>query len=245
MHPVAPRTDPVPGRMLGLRNRKAPEMPPNPIRYALCLLLAACTQAPPPSGDPPSRSSQRASQPPASQTAEPDAAVPAAAAANVAPVPQQESPARDDTRSANAQPGPVRRLDPEAARAAVRGIAGVRSVVWVDDGNLLALVARNDQRTHAMIDGICSRLEALGDVSAVVVNLQNAAARNRDEMDILSRPCRSPAGDPAAPPVGRQVETLPPDVRAQYRAGKAALEAQRTYRQTKGDKAAMEAIPEI
>lgn len=231
--------------MLGLRNRKAPEMPPNPIRYALCLLLAACTQAPPPSGDPPSRSAQRTSEPPAHPAADPDVAAPADAAANDAPAPRQESPARDDARSANAQAGPVRRLDPEAARAAVRGIAGVRSVVWVDDANLLALVARNDQRTHAMIDGICSRLAALGDVSAVAVSLQNAAARNRDEMDILNRPCRPPTGDPAALPAGRQVETLPPDVRAQYRAGKAALEAQRTHKQTKGDRAALEAIPEI
>ena len=52
-------------------------------------------------------------------------------------------------------PDPGRRIDPESARAAARNMPGVRSVVWLDHGNLLVRVDGMAYRTHQVIDEVC------------------------------------------------------------------------------------------
>lgn len=113
---------------------------------------------------------------------------------------------------------PARRVDRESARIAARRVAGVRSVVWIDHENLLALVERNEQRSYDTIDSICLQLEPLGDTLGVVVNLQSGAASNGDELEILSRNCQLQPGDRALLQRNRQVDVVDPRIRAQHRA---------------------------
>ena len=211
-----------------------------PIR-CLPLLLAAC------SNDPPPPEPQWQLRPGTAQALPPPAD--AAAADTVAttdPVARRKAEAlQRSLQQAARAPDPARRIPPEAARAAVRSVRGVGSVVWVDEQNLLVLVDGNAQRSHQMIEEICYQLEPLGDTLGVVVNLQSAAARNADELAILSRNCQLLPGQRAVAQPHRQLDALSPEVRARYRAGKAAIEAERQRRHTQGDKAAIEAIPEI
>ncbi len=132
----------------------------------------------------------------------------------------------EDLRKSMTLADPSRRLDQEAARSAVRNVDGVRSVVWIDHENLLAIVTRNDQRSQATIDAICMQLEPLGDTLGVVVNLQGGAARTGDELEILSRNCQLAPGDRAMLQRIRAVDVIDPQVRAQYRANAAWIEAQ-------------------
>ncbi len=68
-------------------------------------------------------------------------------------------------------------IDPEAARAAVRGIAGVRSVTWLARDVLLVRVATPAQRGEAMFDTVCAALSALGNTPVVAVRLQDTGPR--------------------------------------------------------------------
>lgn len=120
---------------------------------------------------------------------------------------------------------PARKVDRESARIAARSVAGVRSVAWIDDENLLAIVERNDQRSYETIDGICLQLEPLGDTLGVVVNLQSGAARNGDQLEILSRNCQLMPGDRALLQRDRQVDVIDPRIRAQHRANQIRLPA--------------------
>jgi hypothetical protein len=54
----------------------------------------------------------------------------------------------------------------------------------------------------AMIDRVCVALEPLGDTLAVVVNLQDATAKNGDEAITLSRNCQLPEGQNAGEAAG-------------------------------------------
>lgn len=112
----------------------------------------------------------------------------------------------------------ARKVDRENARVAAKSVKGVNSVVWIDGENLLALVNQNTQRSYDTIDAICTRLEPLGDTLGVVVNLQSRAARTGDELEILSRNCQLPPGERAMMQPNRQIDVLPPEVRAQHRA---------------------------
>lgn len=94
-------------------------------------------------------------------------------------------------------PDPAKPIDRERARSAAKTIAGVRSVVWLDQRNLLAMVERNDLRSHSTIDAICLSLEPLGDTLGVTVNLQSAAARTSAELDTLVRNCQLAPGERA------------------------------------------------
>lgn len=210
--------------------------------FGLSLLLAGCSQ------DPPQPQPQWQLQPSATQVLPPPPANAAAPGVEggIDPVVQRQAEVlQRGLQQATRSPDPARRIDPEAARAAVRGVQGVRSVVWVDGENLLALVERNEQRSHQMIEEICYQLEPLGDTLGVVVNLQSAAARNADELAILSRNCQLLPGQRTMAQPHRQLDALSPEVRAQYLEGQAAIEAERQRRHTRGDKAALEAIPEL
>lgn len=100
--------------------------------------------------------------------------------------------------------------------------------MWIVHENLLAVVTRNDLRTQATIDAICTQLEPLGDTLGVVVNVQSGAARTGDELEILSRNCQLAPGDRALMQRARVVDAIDPAVRAQHRANATWAQAQRS-----------------
>lgn len=128
----------------------------------------------------------------------------------------------DDLRRSMKLADPSRKVDREAGRVAAKNVDGVRSAVWIDHENLLAIVARNEQRSYDTIDQICMRLEPLGDTLGVVVNLQSGAAVNGDQLEILSRNCQLLPGDRALLQRERQVDVIDPVMRAQHRANQTA-----------------------
>jgi hypothetical protein len=150
----------------------------------------------------------------------------------------------EDMRKVMKLPDAGRPIDREAARTAARSIQGVRSVVWLDRSNLLVRVAGAQRRTHQAIDEICYQLEPFGDTLGVVVHLQNADARTRSEADTLSRNCQLAPGDRALLQTPHQLDVLDPALRSQARADAERMRG-RASRQEAGDRAAVEAIPEM
>jgi hypothetical protein len=124
----------------------------------------------------------------------------------------------EDFRKSIKLADPARRVDREAARVAAKRVDGVRSVAWVDQTNLLAIVSRNDARSYQTIDAICLELEPLGDTLGVVVNLQSGAALTGDDLAILSRNCQLAPGDRALLQRVRQLDSVDPTLRTQHRA---------------------------
>ena len=78
-----------------------------------------------------------------------------------------------------------------------------------------------------------------------MVNLQSSAARNGDELEILSRNCQLVPGDRAAMQAQRQIDVLDPALRAQYRANKERTQRPPRRAHDAGDRKALEAIPEM
>jgi hypothetical protein len=112
---------------------------------------------------------------------------------------------------------PARAVDREQARALAKTVEGVRSVVWFDRENLFAIVEKNEQKTNQTIDSICLKLEPLGDTLGVVVNLQSGAAKNGDELEILSRNCQLQSGERAFMQKERKIDALDPETRKQHK----------------------------
>lgn len=113
---------------------------------------------------------------------------------------------------------PSRRIDHEAARAAVRPLQGVQSAVWIDNANLLVMVGDSQYRSMATIDNICLALEPLGDTLSVVVNVQDVMATTSEGADTLSRNCQLEAGKRTMFQQKRQVDVLEPELRLEFRA---------------------------
>lgn len=151
----------------------------------------------------------------------------------------------EDMRRAMKLADASRPIDREAARSIARALPGVRSANWIDRHNLLVRVAGAHLRSQRTIDALCLGLEPLGDTLAVVVHLQNAAALNRDEMDTLSRNCQLAPGDHALFQQARKVDVLDPAVRAQHRAAVERMQSAPPQEQSSGDRAALEAMPEM
>lgn len=151
----------------------------------------------------------------------------------------------EDIRRAMRVPDAHRPIDHEAARSIARTMPGVVSAAWIDRTNFLVRVDNAQARSERMIDEICYGLESLGDTLAVVVHLQLAAPATRDGMDTLSRNCQLPMGEHAFMQRPRRMDVLDPAVRARHRANKEALERRPPSTQTEGDRAALEAIPEM
>ena len=124
--------------------------------------------------------------------------------------------ANDVLRSARVY-DPSRPIDHEAARAAVSPVAGVRSAIWLDHENLVVMVDGQQHRSMAMIDQVCLALEPLGDTLAVVVNLQDATAKNGDEAETLSRNCQLADGQRAFMQRKRQVDVVAPELRKRFK----------------------------
>lgn len=190
----------------------------------LTVLLAACVQQ---QADPEERRPQQAGQPlDPVRTAGRFAAMRSSAI-----VGDQEGVRRnveamsEDMRRAMKLPDPGRRIDREAARSVVIRVPGVRSVGWVDRENLLVRVESSELRSQRTIDRICLELESLGDTLAVVVNLQNAAARTAGEMQTLSRNCQLASGERAFMQRRREMDVIPEDVRKQHQAAQEAMDA--------------------
>ncbi len=127
---------------------------------------------------------------------------------------------QEDFRKSIKLADPSRAVDRESARVAAKGIAGVRSAVWLDRENLFAIVERNELRSYATIDRICLALEPLGDTLGVVVNLQSGAATNGDELEILSRNCQLAPGERAFMQRERKIDVIDPTFRAQHELNK-------------------------
>lgn len=151
----------------------------------------------------------------------------------------------EDMRRSMKLPDATRPIDHEAARIIARAMPDVVSAVWIDRSNFLVRVAGAQARSERTIDELCYRLEALGDTLAVVVHLQDAAPETRDGMDTLSRNCQLAMGDHALLQTLRKVDVLDPAVRAQQRANAELARRRRPDTQTAGDRAAIEAIPEM
>lgn len=115
-------------------------------------------------------------------------------------------------------PDPARPIDHEAARAAVRPLTGVRSVVWMDHNNLLVMVGGAAYRDMAMVDRVCDALDPLGDTLAVVVNVQDVTATTSEGADAVSRNCQLPEGQRAFLQPKRQIEALDPATRKAFKA---------------------------
>lgn len=163
-----------------------------------------------------------------------------------AAVQRQMQGMQEDIRKSMKLPDPARRIDHESARAAVRDIPGIRSVVWVDQENLVAMVDRNDLRSQQTIDAICLQLEPLGDTLGVVVNLQSAAGRTGGELEVLSRNCQLAPGDRAFMQRKRQLDVVSTEVRAQQRRAMATMrDREAPGRSDKADAEALEGIPEM
>ncbi len=208
-------------------------------------LLAACSA--PQADTPDTARPQQAGQPmdPARVAAHMLGARAAAVTGDQAGVQRSVDALSEDLRRAMKLADANRPIDHEAARAVARALPGVRSANWIDRHNLLVRVDGAGWRTHATIDAVCLQLEPLGDTLAVVVNLQDAAPTTRDGMDTLSRNCQLPPGDHALMQRPRTVDALDPTLRARHRAEVVRMRAQPPPAQTAGDRAALEAIPEM
>lgn len=125
--------------------------------------------------------------------------------------------ANDFTRSARI-PDTSRPIGHEAARAAVRPLAGVRTSLWLDRSNFVVMVGDQQHRNMAMIDQVCLALEPLGDTLAVVVNVQDVTAKNADNATTLSRNCQLPEGQRAMFQAKREVDVVSPEVRQRFKA---------------------------
>src|SRR5690606_8351188 len=134
-------------------------------------------------------------------------------------------------------PDATRRIDREAARTAVRGVAGVRSAGWIDHESLLVRVDSNELRSQRTIDRVCMELEPLGDTLAVVIHVQNAAARSGEEMRTLSRNCQLQPGERAFLLRQRQMDVIPEDVRRQHRAAQRAMRSRDEDREARREEA--------
>lgn len=186
-------------------------------RICVVLVLVAVSACSPP--PPPERKPQRAGEPmPVAETAARMAKARVAAVSGDREAMRKEidGMSKDMLRSMK-MPDPSRRIDRERAREAARTVANVRSAVWLDASNLLVMVGSHDARSEATIDAVCLALEPLGDTLAVVVNVQNAAARNGEEAETLSRNCQLEQGDRAFLQPKRQVDVLSPELRSEVR----------------------------
>lgn len=76
-----------------------------------------------------------------------------------------------------------RRINPEAARAAVRPLAGVQSTAWIDRDNLLVVVGCGVHCSMATIDRVC-RVEGALLVAADHVPMARSRVHLRDILQL-------------------------------------------------------------
>lgn len=130
-----------------------------------------------------------------------------------APVDAVISAVQRSTRIAD----PRRRIDREAARAALRPLRGVRSAIWLDRTHLVVMVDGVRYRTFGMIDEVCRTLSPLGDTLAVVVNLQDVTATTPDGATTLKRNCRLAEGERALFQPHREIDVTSRQLRETFK----------------------------
>lgn len=178
---------------------------------ALVATLGACTVSAPPAERKPQQAGQ--GMQPVKVAVQMAAVQVAAVAGDQAAVQAGMGAMAEDFRKSIKLADPNRQVDRESARMAARRVEGVRSVAWIDRGNLLVIVDRNEARSYGTIDAICMELEPLGDTLGVVVNLQSGAATSGDELDILSRNCQLAPGDRSFMQRKRRADVISPRYR--------------------------------
>lgn len=185
----------------------------------VALALMACTREVDDRPVPAPRKPQQAGQPldPIKTAAHITATRVAAATGNSQEAEVHVRAIADDLRRSASVPDVLRPIDRESARGAVRPLPGVKSVVWMDHDNLIVMVDGQRYRNMAMIDEVCLALEPLGDTLAVVVNVQDAMARNGDEAMTLSRNCQLPEGQRAAFQKKRQIDVVDRQTREAFK----------------------------
>ena len=212
---------------------------------AACLLIAGCSA--PQAEEPAQRRPQQAGQPidPLRTAGHLAGARLSALAGDQQGVQRSIEAMSEDLRRAMKLADASRPIDREGARAIARDFPGVRSVNWIDRHNLLVRVDGAHLRSQQTIDALCIGLEPLGDTLAVVMHVQHAAPATRDGMDTLSRNCQLAPGDHSMFQRARTVDVLDPGVRAQHRATMEHMQRGATREQSEGDRAALEAMPEM
>ncbi len=185
----------------------------------LAVLVAGCSESPAPD----KRMSSDPNAEPAAPQADPVAVARHVAGARVAAVRGNHQAAQAhmegiqrEVMQAGRMPDPRRPIDPEVARAAVREIDGVRSVIWLDRSNLLVMINGAGHRTQAMINRVCAGLAPLGDTLAVIVNLQDVTATTGAAAQTLSRNCQLPSGERAFMVRPREVDVVPESLRREF-----------------------------
>ncbi len=165
-----------------------------------CVAAASCSEAPPGTTTQTARRPQQAGPTNPLVTAGHLAGVEAAGPTGDQRAMQGHIEAiRKDTMRSMHLADPSRRIDHEAARAAVRPLQGVQSAVWIDNANLLVLVGGGQYRSVATIDNVCLALEPLGDTLSVVVNVQDGDDLGRRRYVVAELPARGRgAGDVSA-----------------------------------------------
>ena len=212
---------------------------------AASLSIAGCTAQQ--SDEPPQRRPQQAGQPmdPLRTAGHMASTRVAVITGDQAGVQRNMEAMSEDLRRAMKLADASRPIDRESARGVAREMPGVRSANWIDRHNLLVRVDGAQLRSQQTIDDLCVQLEPLGDTLAVVVHLQNAAARTHDDMDTLSRNCQLAPGDSAFMQRPRTVDALDPAIRGQHRATVERIERQSQHEQTAGDRKALERMAEM
>jgi hypothetical protein len=107
---------------------------------------------------------------------------------------QQIDALQDDFRKFMRFAAPDRIAAYETARTEAWKVAGVRSLAWLDRINLYVVVDSPEHRTDATIDALCKSVTAMGDKPDVVIDLQ-VDYRKHEEVDLLSRNCRTPSAE--------------------------------------------------
>lgn len=151
----------------------------------------------------------------------------------------------EDMRKAMKLADPARRIDQEAGRNAARTVPGVRSATWLDRTHLLVRVDDLSLRTQATIDEVCYRLQPLGDTLGVVVHVQSATGRKPGDLDGIARNCQLEPGDSAFAQTDRRLNALDPAIREQHRRNNERARDKPRREMSAGDRAALEAIPEM
>ncbi len=207
--------------------------------------MAACSPNNAP-GDPPNQAGQPLNP---VETVSKIATINAAAAlGNPAVAQEQFTELHADMMRSMRMQDVTRRVDPEAARAIVLKMRGVRGAAWVDTQNLLVRVSGPEFKSYSILNEICSRLDPLGDTLGVTVNLQDVTATSGDAVNTLRRNCQLRPGEHAFAEMPRDMDVIDPELRARHAQNNARMrsgDVKSAKDYSKGDQAAIDAIPEM
>lgn len=82
------------------------------------------------------------------------------------------------------------------ARTLVQEMSGVRAAGWIDPFNMLVVVSGTGLRSRSTIDAVCERLARAGNVSEIVVSVQDGTASSPARSGIIDGACHPSASSP-------------------------------------------------